>query len=106
MHGPRVPSGNTGATMDLDGPKIIHLQYIDWERMRAKQRWYQAQERIEFPGSGRSKSIGSITTWTPSLQASDTISVRTGFKSYELDDGMDLLAFDPQPAYPPERASA
>jgi len=102
MHGPRVPSGNTGATMDLDGPKIIHLQYIDWERMRAKQRWYQAQERIEFP---RKRPIQIYRQYhhMDAIAPSERHDLRQDwFKSYELDDGMDLLAFDPQPAYPPD----
>lgn len=49
MHGPRVPPPSSGHAADLYGPKVLHLQYLDWERMRSKQRWYQAQERIEYP---------------------------------------------------------
>jgi hypothetical protein len=50
MHGPRLPGATDAHTnVDLDGPKVVHLQYLDWERMRSKQRWYQAQERIEHP---------------------------------------------------------
>lgn len=49
MHGPRLPGISSSTTMDLDGPKVVHLQYLDWERMRAKQRWYQAQERVQYP---------------------------------------------------------
>lgn len=29
--------------------KILHLQFIDWNRMRSKHRWYQCYERIYFP---------------------------------------------------------
>ena len=49
MHGPRLPAGPRSERVHLDEPKVIHLQYLDWNRMRAKQRWYQAQERIEYP---------------------------------------------------------
>lgn len=29
--------------------KLLHLQFVDWERMESKHRWYQCFERINYP---------------------------------------------------------
>ena len=49
IHTPRLPNPEGAPVLDLDAIKVLHLQYVDSERMRAKQRWYQAWERIEMP---------------------------------------------------------
>jgi hypothetical protein len=99
VHGARLPGGDARATVDLDGPKVVHLQYIDWDRMRAKQRWYQAQERIEYP---RKRPIQIYRQY----HHMDAIAPRERHRlraewlsSYQWDDGMDLLAVAPQDAY-------
>ena len=28
---------------------VMHFQYVDWERMKSKHRWYQCYERVHFP---------------------------------------------------------
>ena len=28
---------------------VMHFQYVDWDRMKSKHRWYQCYERINFP---------------------------------------------------------
>jgi hypothetical protein len=100
MHGPRLPLAKAGATVDLDGPKVIHLQYLDWERMRAKQRWYQAQERIEHP---RKRPIQIYRQYHHMDAISPTERHplhQEWFAGYTSDGGIDLLAVDPQDAYP------
>ena len=49
MHGPRLPAPPGGTILTPDAPKVLHLQYLDWDRMRSKQRWYQAQDRLVYP---------------------------------------------------------
>jgi hypothetical protein len=100
MHGPRLPGFNGPRTVDLDGPKVIHLQYLDWARMRSKQHWYQAQERIEYP---RKRPIQIYRQY----HQMDAISPKERhrlreewFAGYASDGGIDLLAVDPQDAYP------
>ena len=100
MHGPRLPSAANGSTMDLDGPKVVHLQYLDWQRMRAKQRWYQAQERIEDP---RKRPIQIYRQY----HHMDAIAPRERHDLREdwlvsdaFDNSMDILAVNPQDAYP------
>lgn len=51
IHFPRLPRSDTSKILDLEWPNaVIHLQYLDWARMESKHRWYQAWERINFPG--------------------------------------------------------
>jgi glycosyltransferase involved in cell wall biosynthesis len=49
IHSTRVPVPARAPVLDLDAPKVLHLQYTDWPRMQSKQRWYQAWERIHHP---------------------------------------------------------
>ncbi len=100
IHGPRLPGVESDSTVDLDGPKVIHLQYIDWERMRAKQRWYQAQERIEHP---RKRPIQIYRQYhhMDAIAASERHPLRPDWlPDCEATDGIDLLAVEPRDAYP------
>ena len=94
MHGPRLPGGHT---MELHGPKVIHLQYTDWERMRSKQRWYQAQERIEHP---RKRPIQIYRQYhhMDAIPSSERHILDEAWLVGYAD--LNLLAVDPQNAYP------
>lgn len=44
IHSTRIPVGHAATVRDLNDVKILHLQFVDWERMKSKQRWYQCWE--------------------------------------------------------------
>jgi hypothetical protein len=44
IHSPRVPNPPHAPTLDLEEIVVLHFQYVAWERMESKQRWYQAWE--------------------------------------------------------------
>jgi hypothetical protein len=44
IHSPRVPQPPGAPTIDLDDVVVLHFQYVAWERMVSKHRWYQAWE--------------------------------------------------------------
>jgi hypothetical protein len=44
IHGPRVPSPASAPVLDIDDIVVLHFQYVAWERMESKHRWYQAWE--------------------------------------------------------------
>ena len=44
IHSTRVPTGNS--EIKLNEIKVLHFQYIDWQRMQSKQRWYMTWERL------------------------------------------------------------
>ena len=47
IHSPRVPQPPNAPVLDIDDVVVLHFQYVIWERMLRKQRWYQALEAIE-----------------------------------------------------------
>lgn len=44
IHSPRVPQPAGAPVLDLDDIVVLHFQFVVWERMASKQRWYQAWE--------------------------------------------------------------
>jgi len=44
IHSARVPFPEGAPTLDLEDIVVLHFQYVAWERMESKQRWYQAWE--------------------------------------------------------------
>lgn len=56
IHIDRVPLSTKGNIYYEKKFCVIHLQYIDWQRMLSKQRWYQCLEAIKYP----TKSLISI----------------------------------------------
>lgn len=49
IHSGRVPEPDGTPVIHATKLRILHLQYIDWDRMKSKHRWYQCYERIQFP---------------------------------------------------------
>jgi hypothetical protein len=44
IHGPKLPITDFSRTKYIEDLNVIHLQYIDFDRLRSKHRWYQAWE--------------------------------------------------------------
>jgi hypothetical protein len=42
-------SPGTRPALELGAVGVVHHQFVDWENMKAKQRWYQGWERLHFP---------------------------------------------------------
>jgi len=49
IHSPRIPHNPDQPSLFLAHGKVLHYQYLDWERMKAKHRWYQCIERVKEP---------------------------------------------------------
>ena len=49
IHSPRIPMRTTSPLVDLHHIGVLHYQYIEWERMKSKQRWYQCWETLHQP---------------------------------------------------------
>jgi Glycosyl transferase family 2 len=52
IHSPRVPQPSGAPTLDLDEIVVLHFQYVAWERMIAKHRWYQTWEHLKHQQKG------------------------------------------------------
>ena len=50
IHTSRIVEPDGAETLLINDFYIMHYQYIDWDRMNSKQRWYQCWERINYPG--------------------------------------------------------
>jgi hypothetical protein len=51
IHSRRLPTPAGAPALVLHDLVVLHYQYTDWERMRSKQRWYQAWEALHQPRS-------------------------------------------------------
>jgi hypothetical protein len=56
IHNPRLPCPQGAPVLDLEEIMVLHFQYVAWERMLSKQRWYMAWEHA----SHREKSALDI----------------------------------------------
>jgi len=52
IHNQRVPGSPDAPVIDLEDVVVLHFQYVAWERMRRKHRWYQAWEYAEHRREG------------------------------------------------------
>lgn len=52
MHSPRVPQDEHGPKLFLSDIKVLHYQYTDWSRMKAKHRLYEVTESLRDPRRG------------------------------------------------------
>jgi hypothetical protein len=50
LHSRRLPLPAPGEVVDLTEIAVLHYQFTDWARMRAKHRWYLCLERLLRPG--------------------------------------------------------
>lgn len=49
IHSGRSPVHPTLPKLLVGRGRLLHYQYLDWGRMKAKQRWYQALETLKYP---------------------------------------------------------
>lgn len=49
IHFPRIPQKSGAPSLELALGGLLHLQFIQWDRMMSKHRWYQVWETINFP---------------------------------------------------------
>jgi len=52
IHSPRVPQPPSAPTLDLTDVVVLHFQYVVWQRMVSKHRWYQAWEHVRHRQKG------------------------------------------------------
>lgn len=49
IHGARLPSNDKVESATFPSMHVMHFQYVNWKRMKSKQRWYQCWEWINHP---------------------------------------------------------
>jgi len=51
FHAARLAWHDDAAVVSIPNVPVLHYQYVDWARMRSKQRWYLCSERVASPGA-------------------------------------------------------
>jgi hypothetical protein len=46
IHSPRVPQPDGAPIVDIQDVVVLHFQFVAWDRMVSKHRWYQAWEHV------------------------------------------------------------
>jgi hypothetical protein len=49
IHSVRLPVAASAPSVSPTDVRVLHYQYVNWERMKSKQRWYQCWELINLP---------------------------------------------------------
>lgn len=49
IHSTRIPQPPNAPVLDLKEIVVLHFQYLAWDRVVSKHRWYQAWEHITYP---------------------------------------------------------
>lgn len=95
IHGPRLPIHPKGPHLQLNFGKVLHHQYLNWERMKSKHRWYQCLETLRFP---RKSAIGIYRQYhhmdVPCSRYDPVC--RSWFEGYER-KGVDIHSFSADP---------
>lgn len=60
--------------VELGTVGVVHHQFVDWENMKAKQRWYQGWERLHFPAK-RPSRIYRQYHWMDALPPQELVPV-------------------------------
>jgi hypothetical protein len=98
IHATRLPTRADAETLAFQNVKVLHLQYLDWERMRSKQRWYQAWERVNIP-SRRPTQIYRRYHHMDAIRPSERRPLAPGWIDRYTERGIDLLAPLSRPVY-------
>jgi len=89
IHGPRLPIRNNASVVSLEGIKVLHYQYTDWERMKSKQRWYQIWASLRFPNQ-RPVDIYRLYHPVERVARERIIPLRKEWFSYYESKGIDM----------------
>jgi len=49
IHSPRIPVPVDANRIRLHSIRVLHYQYVSWERLKSKNRWYECWEKLNQP---------------------------------------------------------
>lgn len=89
IHSTRIPMPLNSMKIDLDEIKVLHFQYIDWERMASKHRWYQCWEILNRPKRS-SLEIYQQYHHMYEVKDADLLDVKKEWFDYYLTNNIDI----------------
>jgi hypothetical protein len=90
IHSRRIPGNESGKRIFLQTVKVLHYQYIDWNRMTSKHRWYMAFERIKFPKKSN-VTINRMYSHMYTVNKNDLHLIPNYWINLYFDAGIDIL---------------
>ncbi len=97
IHSPRVPQPAGAPTLDLEDIVVLHFQYVLWDRMASKQRWYQAWEYDQHRQKGPLEIFRQYNHMHGSWGSDEIFPVRPEwFANYE-EKGIDFRSLKSEP---------
>ena len=98
IHTTRMISPRNAAVYRLKKTKVMHFQYVDWERMESKHRWYQCWERLNNPGKS-AVEIYRAYHHMYSVKKSDLKHLPNEWLEYYQRQGVELTSFKNETDY-------
>lgn len=96
-HAPKVPTKTIDNAIFIDDAPILHYQFVVFERMLAKQRWYRLIEKLTLPKAD--EAINATYIITRDERDIQLDSVSESWLAGWLELGLDMTTFPPQDLY-------
>jgi len=97
IHNPRLPWRPDAPVLDLEDIVVLHFQYVVWERMASKQRWYQAWEYTKHQKAGPLDIFRQYNHMHGGWNPNEVHSVRKEWLDGYLATGIDFRALACEP---------
>jgi hypothetical protein len=97
IHSTRVPTPENAPVLDLQEIVVLHFQYVVWERMISKQRWYQAWEHSTHREKGPLQIFREYNHMFGGWAESEIHPVKPEWFEGYLRAGIDFRALKPEP---------
>ncbi len=98
IHSRRVPAAPGLPRLRLDDVAVLHLVWLDWERLQSKQRFYQCYERLTHPAKRPVqlfRQYHHMEVWASRRPEHVEPSWLAGY----AERGIDVLKIEPRAAY-------
>jgi len=99
IHSTRVPDPGRSHHHPVTDIFVLHLQYIDWDRMRSKHRWYECFERINHQEKASIEIYRQYHHMYSFRNRLRRFNLRKEWLSLYNEMGIDALAFIKDPCY-------
>jgi glycosyltransferase involved in cell wall biosynthesis len=98
IHFGRLPVNHATPGISIGDVGVLHYQYLDWRRMKSKQRWYQCWELLNVPGK-RPIQVYRQYHQMDAIPSDDIVPVERDWLAMYERDGIDMTAGSEEPFY-------
>jgi hypothetical protein len=97
IHSPRVPQPANAPVFDMQDVVVLHFQYVAWQRMASKQRWYQVWEHLHHRQKGPLQIFREYNHMNGSWDQSEICPVQSEWLQGYQDCGIDFCSLTSEP---------